>query len=83
MKTSIYFNLLLVAVVSSASALYPADGQPVDSDKGWPWGIHMITIPLVLLFGIVIGWTLHERKVNHEDARRDIAAKRDSDNKQG
>ena len=36
--------------------------QRVDVDSGFPWGIHFITIPLILLVGIFIGWTLRDRK---------------------
>ena len=80
MRRPCIFFLCLTVLYASAPLL-AADNQPVDTEKGWPWGIHMITIPLVLLFGIVIGWTLHERKVSQEDARREVAEKKAASDK--
>ena len=40
------------------------------------WGIHAITIPGVLLFGIFLGWSLRERKIAQDEARKAIAKER-------
>lgn len=42
----------------------------VETDDGFPIGIHLITIPVVLLFGVFLGWTLRERKLAQDEARR-------------
>lgn len=49
------FSLLL-----SESAQRGAQ-QAVEVEGGWPWEIHIITIPLVFLFGLAVGWMLRER----------------------
>ena len=46
--------------------------ERVQADEGFPWGTHLITVPLVLLFGVFIGWSLRERKYAQDQALREI-----------
>jgi len=58
-----------------AAPLLMAQGQAtVQPEEGFPWGIHLITIPLVLAFGILVGWSLRERKAQADEARRTAAS---------
>lgn len=38
----------------------------------FPWGIHLVTIPSVLLLGVIVGWTLREHQAGEERARAEI-----------
>ncbi len=47
---------------------------PVD-DAGWNfnWGIHIISIPLTVALGVMIGWAMRDRKAAEDEARRELA----------
>ena len=63
---------LILLVIVFAIVLHAEDVSPVDVDDDFRWDIHLIAIPLVLLFGIFIGWSLHERKSAADQARREL-----------
>lgn len=69
-----FAGILAMAVVAYAPVLLAADSAPVQPDEGFPWGIHLITIPLTVAFGILVGWSLRERKAQ-ADAKREADAK--------
>lgn len=46
---------------------------PID-DSAWNfnWGIHIVTIPMTVAIGVLIGWMLRDKKAANEDARREL-----------
>jgi len=51
---------------------------PVD-DTSWNFnvGIHIVTIPMTIAIGIMIGWMMRDKKAANDDARREIESARD------
>ncbi len=66
---------LVLGFTFLSSCLHASDSSPVDVDNSWPWVEHIISIPLVLLIGVFVGWVLHQRKVAQDAARREIEDK--------
>jgi hypothetical protein len=59
-----------VKSMTATVVLDSAGSGPVDTGGGFPWSIHVFTIPLVLVLGIFIGWAMRDRRAANEDARR-------------
>ncbi|MDC1141928.1 hypothetical protein OAU50_02450 [Planctomycetota bacterium] len=38
----------------------------------FPWGTHIVTIPVVLLVGVVIGWMMRDKQAAEERAEAGI-----------
>ncbi len=49
--------------------------ERVQAEESFPWGIHLIAVPLILIFGIFIGWSLRERKQAQDDTRKELTQK--------
>lgn len=63
--TSWLLNLLLQAHQQAPNR----SSSIVDQSEGWPWEVHLLTIPLVFFFGLAVGWILRERKLANDEAR--------------
>jgi hypothetical protein len=66
--------LVCLGAIACGSALVAA--ERVDSAPGFPWAIHVFTIPLTLLLGIFVGWALRDRKAANDEARQVAAQQR-------
>ncbi len=49
----------------------------LDDGRGFPWGTHLVTVPAVMLLGVIVGWWMRERQLAEERARDEIASKQD------
>lgn len=58
--------LLVAAVVVVAVVKVP--------ERGFPWGIHLVTVPAVLLLGVIIGWFMRDRQFAEEQAQQAVDA---------
>jgi hypothetical protein len=43
-----------------------------DSQWNFNWGIHLVTIPMTIAIGVLIGWVLRDKKAANDDARREL-----------
>ena len=67
-------RLVMLGVLAVLGTTLVAQDR-VEAEEGFPWDIHLITVPLVLLFGVFIGWSLRERKYAGDEARANSEAK--------
>ncbi len=56
------------AVLDQEPSVYEPKGE-------FPWGIHLITIPLTIVFGFVLGWIVRERLFANEQAHQALKQK--------
>lgn len=64
------FVLALACILLAAAILVAWFG--LDDGRGFPWGTHLVTVPAVLLLGVVIGWWMRERQAAEDRAREEI-----------
>jgi hypothetical protein len=67
-------HILMLVVISSVMLLGSIGLAVTDlrSEDDFPWGIHLVTVPAVLLLGIIVGWGLRDRQLAEESARREL-----------
>jgi hypothetical protein len=66
---------ILTLVVVSCVLLLGSIGLAVAdlrAEDAFPWGIHLVTVPAVLLLGVIMGWGLRDRQLAEEAARRQL-----------
>lgn len=63
---SISLILMIIAIVTAVISSGVKDS--------FDWGTHIVTIPCVLLLGIVIGWVMRDRQAAEERAKAAIGS---------
>ncbi|MHC4841112.1 MAG: hypothetical protein ACYTDT_09185 [Planctomycetota bacterium] len=62
----VVLSLMIMAVALVAVLTNLGENDP------FPWGTHIVTIPIVLLVGVVIGWTMRDKQAAEERAKAHI-----------
>lgn len=69
--TSLAVKLVVLCLLLLAGSIVVVVlGSPAGE---FPWGIHLVTIPGVLLVGVVVGWTMRDRQAAEERARAELS----------
>jgi len=66
----------VVLLVASVVVAFVA-GRP--STGAFPWGVHIVAVPGVLLLGLIVGWVMRDRQAAEERSRQEIAEAEASD----
>lgn len=65
-------RVMLALAVATLIAAVVVAYFGLDDGRGFPWGTHLVTVPAVMLLGVIVGWWMRERQAAEERAREEI-----------